>query len=146
MSTPYPRQRRQHLARRYDAFSHSAQCDGFHSVISPDPGGVKHVSCACWCHSLQTLYASQEPEYDLSPPPEYATSADIYREPYNEMVSTIPTSLENLPAIYSDNDLLQDTNPILSSPIKYPNRSRQELTTNKCSTCGDTLSACECVE
>ena len=60
-----------------NAFSHSIQCDQFFSVKSNTIGGVEHLKCLCWCHRALTLYGQPEPEYDLTPPPEYANSADL---------------------------------------------------------------------
>lgn len=140
---------------RRDAFSHSAQCDAFLSVISSLPGGVAHTGCRCWCHSAQNLFNSPEPEYDLTPPPEYATSAD-------RAFQTSNAALQGVRSADAERQLYDPV--ILLEPDRYtelpggdyalqhnyagqfPNRSRKELATGKCDTCGDALAKCECVE
>ena len=62
-----------------DAFSHSVECDNIFIIVTNEPGGVAHVGCRCWCHNTQDLYVEPDGlEYDVTPPPEYANSADIY--------------------------------------------------------------------
>jgi|SRR6185503_15793135 len=110
-----------------DAFTHSAQCDSFYSQPCGDVGGVKHVGCCCWCHGTSDVLSVSPdgPLYDLEPPPEYTNSADVYVEP-PLFVPESPPSLA-----------LSATGPA--------DRSPEEIRANRCSTCGDTLAACECV-
>ena len=81
---------------RRDSFSHSEQCDKFHSLTVS--GGrkfcglsvswtdlfdrppikqltdlFKHKSCRCWCHGAVNLF---DPSADYALPEEYITSAD----------------------------------------------------------------------
>lgn len=144
------------MQNQRDAFSHSLQCDGFLSTLSDIIGGVAHVKCQCWCHNAQHLFATPEPEYDLTPPPEYASSADlafVLDEPAHVRVGCSNVQPEiiaaELGAIESAVVLDSRLNKIeacLYSSEQFPNRSPQELTSGKCDTCGDTLKDCECVE
>ncbi len=142
-----------------NAFSHSQQCDQFFSAISKEPGGVAHQSCRCWCHGATNLHASAEPEYDFTPPPEYANSADLafanvvttgkefaaYSEKsyLDTLVEPPPFELFETfaPEYESDSGYTSQLNA-----DQFPNRSRRELSLNKCDTCGDKLADCECVE
>ncbi len=147
-----------------NAFSHSAQCDEFFSIVSPLLGGVPHMQCACWCHGALTLFAGADgPEYDLTPPPEYATSADlafvaaqtsgaeIYetqsagsvvaeRQLYDLVTLLEPDHL------YNDLANSYESTTAQALAAKHTNRSPRELASNKCDTCGDKLADCECVE
>ena len=132
-----------------NAFSHSAQCDQFFSVKSDTIGGVEHVRCLCWCHRAITLYGQPEPEYDLSPPPEYANSADL------AFLETEPARMGK-PVTLSDCEIFASDSAAMEQPLydpilplqsdRFPSRSHQELAKGKCDTCGDALVACECVE
>lgn len=159
----------------YDAFSHSIQCDEFLSIPSPLIGGVVHVKCQCWCHNTEYLFSSPEPEYDLSPPPEYANSADlafVLDEPAHVRVGFSSASLAFSDSVFSDSVFSERAatdrgavvldsrlNEIEARPIGsidiftgpankagFTNWSRQELRSGKCETCGDALADCECVE
>lgn len=116
-----------------DAFSHSEQCDKFSSVISLQIGGVEHSGCQCWCHNAQHLFATPEPEYDFSPPPEYLSSADrafILDEPAHvrvgfSQITNVPSAadieaLEAGPIIRTSNrevGLARETNQVQTSPF-----------------------------
>lgn len=147
------------------AFNHSATCDGFFSMSSPLPGGVEHRGCLCWCHGdTGPLFTDATgPEYDLTPPPEYATSADVYGE--NENDNT--TKEDSDPFSDNSNNSAYISNPCSYSDYSFShmakgeteraatekdsaaqngNRSREELQRDRCDTCGDSLKVCECVE
>lgn len=133
-----------------NVFSHSPGCDEFFSQRSSEPGGVAHKACLCWCHNAgETLYLSEAPEYDLTPPPEYATSADRLIESEPEYVRATP--VESVSAMSADSDVFTDQDAesfdaFETTAAKYPGRSREEIARNRCDTCGDSLAKCECVE
>lgn len=145
-----------------NAFSHSIECDTFFSVINKEPGGILHTSCKCWCHGAANFRASAEPEYDFTPPPEYINSADLAFTGEQVDVGTTHSMLDlNQTAagpgssVFNDfapewepdsSDFNTQPTPSEASATQFPNRSRRELSVNKCDTCGDTLTACECVE
>ena len=116
------------LSNPRDLFSHSVQCDDFLSTISPKVGGVEHIKCRCWCHNALDLFATSEPEYDLTPPPEYANSADAafaLDEPVhvkvgfsNDLVYEDATSLENIPALLSGNGVLSSQDQDSAAPVE----------------------------
>ena len=103
-----------------------------------------------------SLQMSPELEYDLTPPPEYANSADIYeadpeleaernRERYAGREPDIFAEPE--PEDLSGYEWLETAGPDTPPPDpRYLGRSRQELANGKCGTCGDQLVKCECVE
>ena len=133
---------------------------------------MPHVNCHCWCHSnTQDLLVSPKgPEYDLTPPPEFANSADaafiedgtladrslstksaFIEEPEylkNEMVPENTASMESVSPFLTDDALFSDQDFSKNAPpaASYANRSPGELARNKCDTCGDKLAVCECVE
>lgn len=142
-----------------DAFSHSEQCDSFFSIPSPIVGGVPHKACRCWCHGSVDLYATPDgPEIDLTPPPEYLTSADrpfLNVEPAHvrdagRIALTEPEPEPGIPA-YATSYLNAVTDAVatIAPPVSrtgYSAWSRDELVIGKCNNCGDPLAACECVE
>lgn len=132
-------------------------------------GLFKHKNCRCWCHQAVQLYTSSEPEYDLTPPPEYLSSADrafTLDEPVYVRVgfSEIDAVAEPLELGDSEVDgveageflrVVDASTPegidgvrtsIPSNKAGFANWSAVELKTGKCELCGDKLADCECVE
>lgn len=136
-------QRRRRRNER-DAFSHSLQCDDYFSIADPAPGGVAHHNCRCWCHSALALQVAPEVGFDLSVPEEYATSADA---PFiNAAPAPPPPSMyDPPPSVVDDLEWLElDQDPVLPE-VEFKDRSRNELLSGRCDTCGDLLKNCECV-
>ena len=158
-------------------FSHSEQCDKLFSgpvithpglssfsVLTPNtPFAVlanipsakqEHTHCRCWCHNAQSLFATPEPEYDLTPPPEYENSADraftgiittgeefaAYSE--NSYLDTIVKPSPSL-STSSGNDVTLPVSEHAGSSVTEP---KLYESIGKCDTCGDFLTVCECVE
>lgn len=141
---------------RRDAFSHSGQCDALFSgpaITHPGTGKLvtgfeqSHTACRCWCHNAEHLFESAEPEWDLTPPPEYATSADLAFAGTGARFGSADTMNHKSPRPGLE------PQPIFDEPQIDPQlgaqcagRSRKELQSGKCDTCGDPLTKCECVE